>query len=113
MEKITNLRQNFSAGEENVLPGFVKPTKSIQHKVKRIIKQEQFRKRKERLYSSLTDREREVLLLVVTGNNNPAISVQLSISRCTVEQHRKNINRKLGTRDLTGLFQYGLAYNLI
>ena len=65
------------------------------------------------LFESLTPREREILALVASGNDNPAIARELYISRRTVEQHRKNINTKLRTNKLHVLIEYGRAFGLI
>lgn len=46
-------------------------------------------------YHSLTNREREVLQLLVSGNSNKAVARDLSLSPKTVERHRANIMRKL------------------
>ena len=46
--------------------------------------------------AALTDREREVLHLVVKGLSNKLIAKELNISHRTVEQHRSRIFDKLG-----------------
>lgn len=83
------------------------------HKLKRIHEQEVFKKAHLKQFKSLTNREVEIIKLLVKGFNNPQIAEHLFISRSTVEQHRKNINRKLGTSSITKLFQYALAFDLI
>jgi len=50
---------------------------------------------------NLTDRERQVLSLVVRGLSNPEISAVLSISRHTVKSHVIHIFNKLGVNDRT------------
>jgi DNA-binding NarL/FixJ family response regulator len=47
-------------------------------------------------YSQLTNREREVLNLVANGNDNEAISEELSITLGTVKNHISSIYEKLG-----------------
>jgi DNA-binding NarL/FixJ family response regulator len=49
--------------------------------------------------SSLTDREREVLLLIAGGRSNQEIASDLAISLDTVKSHAKHIFTKLGVRD--------------
>lgn len=87
--------------------------KSFNHKLKRIRNQEHFRKNHEEHFAKLTKREVEIMFLIARDLNNPQIAESLCISRYTVEQHRKNINRKLGIHGLGQLFQYALAFNLI
>jgi len=86
---------------------------SFIHKLKRIRKQENFKIRNKVKFDSLTKREIEVIFLLARDHNNPQIAETLCISRYTVEQHRKNINRKLGINSYFQLFQYALAFNLI
>ncbi len=62
--------------------------------------------------SQLTQREQEVLLLVVDGFKNAEIAQQLSISRRTVETHRANMMRKLNLRSQAALIRYALDHNL-
>jgi DNA-binding NarL/FixJ family response regulator len=86
---------------------------SIGHKLRRIELQEFFRQEHKLAFDSLTSREVQILKLLVHGLNNPQIANQLFISRFTVEQHRKNINKKLDIHSYSQLFQYALAFDLI
>jgi len=52
---------------------------------------------------ALTDREREVLDLVVKGLSNKLIAKELNISHRTVEQHRSRIFDKLGVASIVEL----------
>ncbi len=49
----------------------------------------------ERRYLNLTDREREVLQLIVDGNPNKTIALKLEITQKTTEFHRKNVMTKM------------------
>jgi RNA polymerase sigma factor (sigma-70 family) len=51
----------------------------------------------------LTDREREVMCLVVEGNTNKAIAAQLGISEKTVEVHRSRVMEKTAAGSLSNL----------
>lgn len=90
-----------------------KTDQSFMHKLKRIQRQENFKLSNRLKFESLTKREVEVVYLLAKDHNNPQIAETLCISRHTVEQHRKNINRKLGINSYFQLFQYALAFNLI
>ncbi len=61
----------------------------------------------------LTNREREVLSHMLNDQRNALIASELTISRRTVETHRKNIFLKLGVKTNIGLAQIALKYNLI
>jgi len=52
---------------------------------------------------SLTEREREVMQLVVEGNTNKTIAAQLGISEKTVEVHRSRVMDKTSARSLSEL----------
>ena len=86
---------------------------SFKHKLKRIQQEAEFREANLHKFRQLTHRETEILYLVVNDRNNPQIAEELYISRFTVEQHRKNINRKLGANTYKQLFQYALAFDLV
>lgn len=89
------------------------PVNTLSHKINRILRQEEFKNSHLEEYDSLTNREVEIISLVANGLLNPQIAEKLFISRHTVEQHRKNINRKLNIRSINDLFQYALAFDLL
>ncbi len=62
---------------------------------------------------SLTDREREVLILIAEGYSNQQIAVTLHISPKTVEVHRGNIMTKLGLHNRTDLVRYAIRKKLV
>lgn len=88
-------------------------SRQVIHKLNRILVEIEYAKKNRDKFISLTVREKEIITLVVLGNNNPRISDKLFISRCTVEQHRKNINRKLEINTLSDLCVFAYAYNLV
>jgi len=64
-------------------------------------------------YGKLSDREKEVLQLVVEGYSNKEVAGKLYISPKTVENHKANIMKKLNIHDRTGLTKYALRLGLI
>ena len=58
---------------------------------------------------TLTQREREVLELVVAGKLNKSIAYELSISQRTVEVHRARVMKKLGVRNMAELMRLMLG----
>jgi DNA-binding CsgD family transcriptional regulator len=73
----------------------------------------EFKRSRSKLYNKLTPREIEILTLLAEGNNNPEIASTLGISRRTVENHRKSINRKLRIRHFRDIIKYALAFALV
>lgn len=61
----------------------------------------------------LSERERDVLVLVARGLTNKEIASELSISPHTVMSHRKNIAHKTGIRSVAGLTVYAVLNKLI
>jgi DNA-binding NarL/FixJ family response regulator len=62
---------------------------------------------------SLTERERQVLELVVEGKSNKEIARALVISPKTVSVHRSNIMGKLGVHNSAELVRYVIEHNLL
>lgn len=61
----------------------------------------------------LSAREIEIITLISLEYSGKEISEQLFISMNTVETHRKNIMKKLQTKNTIGLVKYALKNNLI
>jgi NarL family two-component system response regulator LiaR len=61
----------------------------------------------------LTERERDVLRLMVTGMNNSQIADQLVVSRSTVKYHVSNILSKLQATSRTEAVAYTIQQNLV
>jgi two-component system response regulator FixJ len=59
----------------------------------------------EEALARLTERERDVLELLVRGHTNKSIAYQLDISQRTVEVHRARIKEKLKARGLADLMR--------
>ena len=88
---------------------------------------EQIKQRLDRLYAppespaddaadsgeQLSDREKEILVLVVKGHTNKEIAQQLYLSTHTVITHRRNIARKLEIHSTSGLTVYALVNKLV
>lgn len=60
----------------------------------------------ERRLGCLTEREREVLSLVIAGKTNKAIALDLAISVKTVENHRHNLMTKAGATSVAQLIAW-------
>jgi DNA-binding NarL/FixJ family response regulator len=58
--------------------------------------------------TDLSEREREVLILLAWGYSNKEIAGKLGLSTKTVETYRVRINEKLGVRSRTEMVQYAL-----
>ncbi len=101
------------------LSGFISITKPIEDdlvyskKMNRIIGEEIFKNNHNKDFETLTLRESEILKFLAEGLNNPQISARLHISRRTVEQHRKNINRKLDVHTYKDIISYAYAFDLV
>lgn len=63
--------------------------------------------------TTLTKREQSILIELLNGLNNKAISEKLSISIRTVECHRGNIYRKLDSHSMAGLIRYAKKHGYI
>lgn len=61
----------------------------------------------------LSERERDVLILVAKGLANKEIADELNISIHTVMSHRKNIAHKTGIKSVAGLTVYALLNNML
>jgi two-component system response regulator NreC len=64
-------------------------------------------------YSSLTEREKEVLMLAATGHTNREIAKVFHLSEQTVHNYRANIMEKLGFHDRMELLKFAIRRGII
>jgi DNA-binding NarL/FixJ family response regulator len=64
-------------------------------------------------YDELSDREREVMFLLVRGLSNQEIAETLVVSASTVQTHRGHILHKLGLETTIDLVRYAIRHGLI
>lgn len=60
---------------------------------------------------SLTDRENEILMLMIKDQTNEEIALSLDLSVRTVNAHKGNIMRKIGSKTTSGLIRILLDYS--
>ena len=61
----------------------------------------------------LSQREKEILRLIVSELSSQDIAAALEISIRTVDTHRKNIARKLKIKSLIGLTKYAIREGML
>ncbi len=62
--------------------------------------------------NNLTNRERQVVLLIGEGLPNKNIALELNLSKSTIETHRKNIRKKLKLKGKDSLIVFAIIYKL-
>ncbi len=65
------------------------------------------------LQNPLTDRELEILKLILEENSNEQMAEKLFISKRTVETHRSHIMEKTGCKNLIALYKFAIQKGLI
>lgn len=63
--------------------------------------------------ASLTKRELEIVALIAKSYSTKEVASALKISIKTAENHRANLMRKLGTRDVAGLVRFAIRQRLV
>lgn len=62
---------------------------------------------------TLSEREKEVLRLLVSGDSNKEIADKLNVSTNTIITHRKNITQKTGIKSLSGLTIFAVVNGVV
>ena len=62
---------------------------------------------------ALTERERQVLVLIAKGKSTKKAAVQLGISYKTADSHRSRILEKLGVHETASMVRYAIRAGLI
>lgn len=63
--------------------------------------------------TNLTQREKEILLLLKEGKSNPEIAKTLMISIHTVKAHIESIYRKFSVHNKVQAVVYAVMYNIV
>ena len=66
-----------------------------------------------RMVFALTERERQVLVLIAGGKSTKEAAVQLGISYKTADSHRSRILEKLGVHETASMVRYAIRAGLI
>lgn len=66
-----------------------------------------------RIVFSLTERERQVLVLIAEGKSTKEAAAQLGISYKTADSHRSRILEKLGVHETASMVRYAIRAGLI
>ena len=82
-------------------------------KLSRLLEEDELVEKYFRQYQLLSEREKQIIILLVMGHSNPQIGEILHIARSTVETHRKNINRKLDFSSYFQLLRFAQAFDLV
>jgi two-component system response regulator NreC len=64
-------------------------------------------------YELLSDREREILVLLAEGQSLKDIAAHLNLSVKTVDAHKCNLTRKLDLHDRSELIRYAIRKRLV
>ena len=67
----------------------------------------------EGMIDQLTPREREIAVLIAQSHSSKEVAGRLHISIKTAENHRANLMRKLGVRDVAGLVRFVVRQGLV
>ncbi|MEO8682363.1 MAG: response regulator transcription factor [Vicinamibacterales bacterium] len=102
--------QDLAAAIEAVMAGKAYFSPAIQQQMAEILKGNVPASRDLRV---LTDREREVLILLARGESTKEIAATLDIGARTVETHRANLMRKLGVKSVALLTQVAIREGII
>jgi DNA-binding CsgD family transcriptional regulator len=103
--------QIISALDESI--NINEPPNKIIAKIQKFLISKKQPDNQNRQQETLSERETDVLKLLVTGNANKEIADKLNISTHTVISHRKNISQKTGIKSVSGLTIYAVVNNII
>lgn len=81
-------------------------------KIDKLLDENIYMKKNFHKFSTLTKREKEIIIALTSGQSSNRIAEKLFISRHTVDQHRKNIHKKLEVRNITELIKFARVFEL-
>ena len=96
--------------EDTVFVGFMGTAMDISDQRNRVFTPDQ---NSMRLVFALTERERQVLVLIASGKSTKQAAAQLGISYKTADSHRSRILEKLGVHETASMVRYAIRAGLI
>jgi DNA-binding CsgD family transcriptional regulator len=81
-------------------------------KAARLLEENRFLRNNHDKFSKLTNRERQILKLMVLGKSASQIAKELNITTATAETHRKKVKQKLSVKNSYDLGRYAHAFDL-
>jgi PAS domain S-box-containing protein len=96
--------------EDTVFVGFMGTAMDISDRRTRVFTPD---RESVRLVFALTERERQVLVLIAGGKSTKETAVQLGISYKTADSHRSRILEKLGVHETASMVRYAIRAGLI
>ena len=102
-------RLNCFVAFENPVSSFI----GTASKMDKLIDDNVFLRRNYKKFATLTKREIEIVKQIGLGKSRTLIADSLHISKHTLDNHRKNIRRKLEISSSAELFRYIHAFDLL
>jgi DNA-binding NarL/FixJ family response regulator len=102
--------QDLVAAIEAVMAGRSYYSPAIQHTMAELLKEGS---KSPQGIQGLSDREREVLVLLARGSSSKEIAAALDISIRTVDTHRANLMRKVGVKSVALLTQVAIREGIV
>jgi PAS domain S-box-containing protein len=96
--------------EDTVFVGFMGTAMDVTERRNRMFTPDQ---ESVRLVFALTERERQVLVLIAGGKSTKEAAAQLGISYKTADSHRSRILEKLGVHETASMVRYAIRAGLI
>jgi PAS domain S-box-containing protein len=96
--------------EDNVFVGFIGTAVDVTERRNRVFTPD---RESARMVFALTERERQVLVLVAGGKSTKEAAAHLGISYKTADSHRSRILEKLGVHETASMVRYAIRAGLI
>jgi len=85
---------------------------AVSKKINSVLEESDWMKKNFSKFCRLTPKEKEIITLLVIGNNSAKISDILSVSQLTINTHRRNIKTKLEIKTFAELYKFANTYGL-
>jgi DNA-binding CsgD family transcriptional regulator len=91
----------------------IDPLHHVTSKVNRLLEENNFLRRNQKIFALLTKREKEILKLMALGDSSVEIACKLYISEQTATTHRRNIRAKLKAENNYDIMKFAQAFDLV